>query len=294
MKYYIGIDGGGTKTEFVLTDGNEKVINRIVKGGSNPNDIGIDACVNLLREGIFELSRAYDKNNLYVFAGVSGAGVGENAKRLTQLLTKEYPNAKVASDLMNALEICLGDKDGLAVICGTGISCCICKSGELKTVGGYGYLFEDGGSGYAYGRDAVKAVLRAEDGIGPATILTEYFYGNFNGSVRNALGEILRGGKALVASFCPFVFKGCTLGDKVSQEIVERNLAFTVAIVKDALLVGGDIKKVSFIGGVSQQAIFRERISKEFSGKYEVLFCDEKPVLGAVRKAIKERNANES
>ena len=286
MKYYIGIDGGGTKTEFVLTDENEKVINRIVKGGANPNDIGINACVNLLREGIFELSKSYNQNDLYIFAGISGAGVGENAKRLTQLLTKYYSNVKVASDLMNALEICLEGKDGLAVICGTGISCCICKSGELKTVGGYGYLFEDGGSGYAYGRDAVKAVLRAEDGIGPATILTEYFHGNFNGSVRNALGEILRGGKALVASFCPLVFKGSALGDRISQEIVERNLAFTIALVKDALLVGGGIKKVSFMGGVTQQAIFRERISKEFSEKYEVLFCDEKPVFGAVRKAI--------
>ena len=61
---------------------------------------------------------------------------------------------------MNALEVCLQGEDGVAVICGTGISCAICKEGKYKIVGGYGYLFEDGGSGYAYGRDAINAALK--------------------------------------------------------------------------------------------------------------------------------------
>ena len=286
MKYYIGIDGGGTKTEFVLTDETEKIINRVVKGGSNPNDIGIEACAAVLREGILDIAKAYDKNDLHIFAGVSGAGVGDNARIIREELSV-YPHLQVASDLENAMEVCLSGQDGLAVICGTGISCSIVKKGERKTVGGYGYLFEDGGSGYAYGRDAVRAVLRAEDGVGEPTVLTEYFHQTFGGSVRNALGEILRGGTATVASFCPLVFKGNARADKGCQEIIERNLSFTVALVKDALSVGGDIKRLSFMGGVSQEPLFRERLKQEFSANYEILFCEEKPVLGAVRKAIK-------
>ena len=51
-KYYLGIDGGGTKTEFILIDEQGNVLNRYLDKGSNPNDIGIENCVSVLRGGI--------------------------------------------------------------------------------------------------------------------------------------------------------------------------------------------------------------------------------------------------
>lgn len=287
MNYFLGIDGGGTKTEFLLATSNGEEIARIIKGGCNPNDIGVENTCKVLQNGVEEISRNIPKKDLYIFAGVSGAGVGENAERIRTALAEVYPNLKVASDLSNALEVCLGGKDGLAVICGTGISCSISQNGVRKTVGGYGYLFEDGGSGYAYGRDAVKAVLRVEDGVGEETVLTTYLRETLGESVHDALGKILRGGKSTVASFCPLVFKGYAVGDKVCVEIIERNLACTVALVKDALLVGGAIKKVAFMGGVSKERLFREYMKEKFGKELEIYFCEEKPVVGALRLACK-------
>lgn len=286
-EYYIGIDGGGTKTEFLLADENGKEVARLVKGGSNPNDIGIEACAAVLREGILDIAKAYEKNNLHIFAGVSGAGVGDNARIIREELSV-YPHLQVASDLENAMEVCLSGQDGLAVICGTGISCSIVKKGERKTVGGYGYLFEDGGSGYGYGRDAIKAALEEEDGFGKVTVLTECLQKALGSSVRNALGEILRGGKSKVASYCPLVFEGYEQGDEVSKKIVKYNLTCTVELIKNAIQVSG-IKndKLAFIGGVSKERVFQERIKKEFGKFREIYFCEEKPVLGAVRIAMK-------
>ena len=287
MQYYIGIDGGGTKTEFLLADERERVLARVLKGGSNPNDIGIEKTCAVLKEGIEEIAGDIPKTDLHIFAGISGAGVGENAERLSELLKQDYPSAKVTSDLMNAIEICLGNKDGLAVICGTGISCSIVQGGIYKTVGGYGYLFEDGGSGYAYGRDALKAVLRYEDGFGAQTVLTKRVHEKLGDTVRNSLGKILLGGKATVASFAPLVFEGNTACDGVCEQIIERNLDCTVTLVKDALTVAANVKNVSFMGGITKEKLFREKINETFENKYKIYFCEEQPVYGALRLAIK-------
>ena len=289
MKYFLGIDGGGTKTEFLLAANNGEEIAHVIKGGCNPNDIGVENTCKVLQNGVEEIAKNISKKDLYIFAGVSGAGVAENAERIRTALAKVYPNVKVASDLRNALETCLGGKDGLAVICGTGISCSILQNGVRKTVGGYGYMFEDGGSGYAYGRDAVKAVLRVEDGVGEETVLTVYLREALGESVHDALGKILRGGKSAVASFCPLVFKGYALGDKVCVKIIERNLECTAALVNDALLVGGSIKKVAFMGGVSKERLFREYMKEKFGKELELSFCEEKPVVGALRLALQDK-----
>ncbi|MBQ3505972.1 MAG: hypothetical protein IJA89_04275 [Clostridia bacterium] len=288
MKYYIGIDGGGTKTEFVLTDERGNVLSRVLKTGSNPNDIGMENSYIVLSNGLKELLQGamLNLNDLFIFAGIAGTGVGETAKILQEKLSVEYPHVQVASDLMNALEVCLQGEDGLAVICGTGLSCCICENSETRIVGGYGYLFEDGGSGYAYGRDAVNAALKYEDGIGEKTVLLKYLQTYFSKTVRASLGELLTKGKFFVASFCPIVFQGYAAGDAVCKKIVENNLQSTVWLVKNALALSKQKKKkLSFIGGVSKEPLFQERMRKEFDD-CEVLFCAEKPVWGAVRLAI--------
>ena len=286
-KYYLGIDGGGTKTEFVLTDEQGNVLKRYLDKGSNPNDIGIENCVDVLHSGIEHVLGNLPSGTVCIFAGISGAGVGENAKRIQESLQNTYPWIRVDSDLVNALETSLQGEDGIAVICGTGISCSICKDGARKTIGGYGYLFEDGGSGYAYGRDGVKAVLRLEDGIGESTCLSEYFYETLGKSVKSALKDILLGGKSAVASFCPLVFKGYENGDKVCAEIIENNLLYTTTLIKDALSVSEMANpKIAFVGGVTKETVFREKMQTEFGKEHTLAFSTNKPIYGAVRKAV--------
>ena len=289
MQYYIGIDGGGTKTEFVLTDANGTVISRALKEGTNPNDKGIEGAYSVLRNGIKELlqGKQIPSQSVYIFAGISGAGVGENAKRLQEKLQTEFPRVELQSDTMNALEICLNGADGLAVICGTGISSIISVEDKTKTVGGYGYLFEDGGSGYAYGRDAVKAALRYEDGVGEYTLLYEYLTKSLGRGVRASLGEMLAKGKFFIASHCPLVFEGYRNGDEVCKAIVEQNVRHTLSLIKEALGIYPKANpRIGFTGGVSKIPEF-QAFMKENLKDYEVYFCEEQPVIGAVRRAMK-------
>ena len=84
--YFVGIDAGGTKTDFLLCDENENQIKKVTLGGGNPNDIGIDACISLLSQGLDELCAGIVPDG--VFAGVSGGGYGENAKKINEFLNK--------------------------------------------------------------------------------------------------------------------------------------------------------------------------------------------------------------
>ena len=68
----------------------------------------------------------------------------------------------------------------LALICGTGsIVYGRTVTGELLRAGGWGYLFGDEGSGYAIGIAALRAVMRAYDGRGRETLLSELVLGRY-------------------------------------------------------------------------------------------------------------------
>ena len=290
-RYFIGVDGGGTKTEFLLTDEKENVIKRIVKGGSNPNDIGLEGSYEVLSNGIAELLSGVEiaPNDLRIFAGVSGAGVGNNAEILRGRLAEQYPNVCVHSDLWNGLELCLGGQDGIAVICGTGVSCCVFKDGQIRIVGGYGYLFEKGGSGYAYGRDLIEYALQAEDGILPRSPIVKILCEQLGTpSVRAALGRLLSGGKSLIAKLCPLVFDGFYSGDELCQWVVRENLSHTKTLILQAIeSTNARDLPISFIGGITREEAFRAYMGRAFEEK-TILFTDEKPVMGAVRLAKKE------
>ena len=67
---FIAIDGGGTKTAFLLFDENGVVLDRLTLGGTNPNTYGLEASQKVLSDGIDKLiSSGYTVRGLY--AGIS-------------------------------------------------------------------------------------------------------------------------------------------------------------------------------------------------------------------------------
>ena len=68
-------------------------------------------------------------------------------------------------DQETALAGALGAPCGMVLIAGTG-SICFGRDAVVKQPGsgGYGHKIDDEGSGYALGRDALAAVVRAQDG----------------------------------------------------------------------------------------------------------------------------------
>ena len=287
-KRVVGIDAGGTKTEFLLCSGEGIVYGRALRGTGNPNDIGIDACVNMLVEGISELcgKEAPDA----VFAGISGAGSGDNAKRIREALCAAYPNTavEVCTDASNLLASGRKDGDSAALICGTGTALFVQKDGVEHRVGGWGYLFDRGGSAYDLGRDAIRATLAAEEKLIPEGELCRRVRESLGADAHAALAEIYKNGKAYIASFAKIAVECAENGDATAVEIVNESVRALCKRVAKAKELYGDRPELICGGGLFNSKYFSSLLGKALEEQGVSLYIPEHPqVFGACVRAAK-------
>ncbi len=235
-RLYLGIDGGGTKTELALADETGILLQTVVLGSSNPNDIGIESALSILREGISEVCAGIPKSRISLFAGLAGGGTADVKEKLASFLDGfGFARSAVGSDAENAVSAGLGQQNGVVCILGTGSVVFAQQAGKLHRVGGYGYLLGDAGSGFALGRDAVLAALQYEDGSGAPTALYEAVKEKCGTErVLDALGAFYRGGKRRVAEFAACVLDAYARGDDLSTQILMKNLAEVAEMVHSA------------------------------------------------------------
>src|SRR5215469_7118694 len=177
--YYLGLDGGGTKTDCVLVDHSGKVLARSTAGPSNPIRAGYAKAWFTLSDAAdvvlaHQHIKASDIDGVY--AGIGGAGRDVVARRIATFLENAFPESAVTvtTDLAITLQAAVGDKEGVVVIIGTGSAAYGRDShGVTVRAGGRGPWFSDEGSAFDVGRRALAAVVRAEEGRGPETELTE-------------------------------------------------------------------------------------------------------------------------
>ncbi len=255
--YFLGIDGGGTKTVFCLSDESGQIIRSVVKGATNPNDIGMENTFSLLKEGITEVCAGIPYRKVTMFAGIAGGGLsGENEKILNDFFKKfgfyAYNNA---SDIDN-IRALANNQRCILVIMGTGFIVFSVKGEKLHRISGWGQLFDEGGSGYTIGRKAITAVLCEGDRSGSATLLTKLLYGHIGESAEDHLAKFYKGGKQYIASFCNIVFEAANHGDAVATRILEEDMRFVASMINTAIL---DFDKdetvpIFLFGGISKQS----------------------------------------
>lgn len=225
----IAMDGGGTKTDLVLFQPDGTVLRRVLAAGSNPNDSGWEHAEAILECALTALTEEKGGPGTSfeaVYAGVAGCISGGNRQHLQQLVRRLLPGAKHAaadSDVVNALTSGVGTGDGCVVIAGTGSVGFARTGGKMIRVGGWGYLFDRGGSGFDFGRDAVSAALCALDGRGPKTMLTELIEQQTGEPLEQATERLYREGRPAIAALAPLVFEAAGRGDKAAIEILDAN-----------------------------------------------------------------------
>src|SRR5579872_7579376 len=109
MNYYLGFDGGGTKTHCILIDESGKVVGEGRGGPSNPLRNGYDSAFESLRDAA---AIALASANIQatevsaVHAGLAGAGRRNVVRRILVFLAQEFPSAlaQVSTDCEIALE----------------------------------------------------------------------------------------------------------------------------------------------------------------------------------------------
>jgi N-acetylglucosamine kinase-like BadF-type ATPase len=205
----------------------------------------------------------------------------------------------VVNDALVALEAGAPGLPGIVVISGTGsIAYGRNAHGAGARAGGWGHVIGDEGSGYWIGRHALAAVVRAVDGRGPRTELTEDVLAHFG--VPNAAGlvdivynrEVPRRN---VATLGPIVQRACDRGDAVATQVLERaaeELVLAAGSVAARLEMRGDPFPFILAGGVFRVVSWLvdelERRLVEVAPRCQVRPLAEEPAAGAVSLALQE------
>ncbi len=301
LTYCLGIDGGGTKTEGVLTDLHGRVLARVKSGASNPNDIGFTASVRLLVDMIRELMREgnVSAENISVFAGIAGALALRDD--LCTAIRSEIPSLgalAVDSDFVNLLSAATPSGQGICLICGTGSVCFARGNGQLLRVGGWGYLLDEAGSGYDIGRMALQAALKAYDGRADrdaALPLTEALTQHYKKPPHELISDIYANGKPYIASCAPLVFRLARQGDAISEHILQVNAEALAACIATAYgSIASDENVPVILGGsinVKEAPAWSDRIKKALppllAASVSLQVLQAPPVFGALAEALR-------
>ncbi len=295
--YFLGIDGGGTKTRFMLADDKGNVLNSITLPASNPTSVGIDETVNILKNGFKQILNV-PYNKVSVFAGIAGCGIASNSEYVCKELSSyNFSKLTVTSDAENVIFAGLKGEDGIISIMGTGSATFVSKSGKRTRIGGYGHIIGDAFSGAEFGRACIEAALYDLDTSGDKTAMTSEVLSRVN-NVANLPNLISTKGKTYLATFADIIFKCAEQGDTVACEILDRNISRLARQLSAALDMFDGKNQIPIVlaGGITNMSNqfldkLTERIKSKCPKKIKIL--TEEPVVGAVLAAgtlVKENN----
>jgi N-acetylglucosamine kinase-like BadF-type ATPase len=175
MRYILGFDGGGTKTECVLMNSADQVLARTYAGPSNPSRIGVEKAVRAVEESARLALRDTGLTRSVITAigaGLAGTAKPDMKERMGSALQQCFPGAAITvlTDFEAALAAA-GEGPAIVVIVGTGSAAFGRNAeGETARAGGYGPSSSDDGSAYDIGKRAIAAAIR-ERGDGPDSVL---------------------------------------------------------------------------------------------------------------------------
>lgn len=226
--YYCGWDGGGTKTEVCILNREGKTASQAF-GPLNVNGASRETVEKTVRDAVTYM-RAQEEGlegcSMLVI-GMAGVSNRDAAQMMEQMVRKAGYEGPLR--LKGDQEIALAGAirgHGAVLIAGTGAICYgRDPQGNSFRVGGWGYLIDDGGSGYAIGRDILVAAVRAEDGRGKDTCLKQAVFEALNlQDIRGVITWLYApgNGKKEIASLAPLLLPALKAGDEAALAIAKK------------------------------------------------------------------------
>ena len=262
VAYFLGIDGGGSKTTCVLGD-EQRVLASVTVGGSNIVRLGKSEARSALQKGVRGVCREASIKPAQVTsicAGIAGAEREEIRKQLAEILAKlALARTEVVGDMVIAHEAALGGAPGIVVVAGTGsIAYGRHTLGCTARAGGWGYAISDEGSGYWIGVQAVAAVTHALDS-GSYTKLSDRILEHWG--IRSYDDLICRANTSPLPDFAglfPVVLAAAQAGDSYAHDIFTRagvELAGLAKVIFRRLWKTGEEVDLALTGGVFQNSV---------------------------------------
>jgi glucosamine kinase len=253
IRYYLGIDGGGTRCRARLTDAAGSVLGE-GQGGPTNIRLGLDLIWGHLLEAIDEaLSGAGLTRDAYpsisLGLGLAGITTLEDCHK-TVAAEPRFGKAVAATDAHVACLGAFSGRDGAILITGTGSAGYAFIGGTGHGVGGWGFEVCDDGSAASLGREALRAALQGFDGLAPRTQFTSAVLDHFEGQPANIVAFVTTAKPKDYGALAPLVMKYADEGDQVAVELVlecAHDLGRYIARLHE---LGAE--KVCLVGGMAQ------------------------------------------
>jgi len=311
MSYYIGIDGGGTKTQYALFDEKKNMLSTVKTEGTNHEtmDGGIPEAASLIMKGISDLllkNALMQKDVTFALMALAGMDHPYQEAAMAQALKKE--GLKIPFSLYNdgfiVVKAGAKGKSGIGYNCGTG-TCCnsVDSDGSLLQIGGFGQLSGDVGGGKWIAAEAYRAAYN-DICLGiKASVCSDLISEKFGiEKTRDALLSLIPRYEAeedqFIRDMIDVFFEALSSGDEAAKEINE-NMA-----QRGAEFIAGHIFRQNFKEDVIEVILSGSMHTKLVSDEYIELMkrkteaitgrkCDFKrltvpPVTGAINWMLEE------
>ena len=291
MKYFIGIDVGGTKTAFVCRDENNNLIGEYELGSCHILQVSETKSIQILQSGVNYLSNKINDNDKQIFicAGLAGYGKNIDFRNKIENICKqsfEKYNYIIRSDADIALYGALNGNDGILVICGTGSIALSLNKGKLTRCGGWGYMLGDEASAYYMAKQLLNVFTKQCDGRINETILKKYIKDKLNLNddydIIAYISNNLENKRDKIAKLAILVYELALLNEPNALSIYE-NSAKEIAYMINTLAKDFDNKVfASYAGGVwNAKDILINKVKKYLSDKIIFEAPKNKPSEGA-------------
>ncbi len=296
-KLFLGVDGGGTKTTAVVFDGDGKFVAK-----------SVGESINYYSNGLYT-ARANMKKIIDDLALKTGTAIYEAAvigmSALNDRATDEELSAfadgiieadaiLMDSDLYIALEALCCEGECGVVVSGTGSMVVRRKdNGEIRHSGGWGHILGDEGSGYCIGLEGIKSAIRAVEGYGEKTDLTNEVLSFFKiDNIYNLIDIFYTQGvpRQKIAAFAINVRIAAQHGDKVAYDILKTQAAELAKTAYSQFRKLADGAKIGLWGGMFENCeLYRYMFDAALTENkaLDVKLLDFTPEVGAIISAYK-------
>ncbi|NLJ57803.1 MAG: hypothetical protein GX339_03050 [Tissierellia bacterium] len=246
MKYIVGIDSGGTKSELVAYSLDHNPILSKIGGFGNPA-VSLDKTINNLISLIYECVNELGRDNCVLIAiGMAGVETGNCAELIKKYLQGAFGvNTLIMNDGEMACKAYFGSQDGILTISGTGSSCYVQKDGKGEMLGGWGHVLGDEGSGYHTVLQVFKNIIYMLDRNIPFDNLSMKILESTGGCSRSdIMNFIYNNDKNKIAGLFPLIAHSAQDGDPYSAMLIENAGRYLAELTELAY------KKKNFKGSV--------------------------------------------
>ncbi|MDI3517923.1 MAG: hypothetical protein PWQ34_70 [Caldanaerobacter sp.] len=261
--FFLGVDGGGTKTKFALIDDQLKIHSTFETTTSHIAQVGVEGVVRVLQEGLksvlFEGGVCKEEIK-YAVLGMPGyTEVKANDIQIERAVKEVFgfTNYHIVNDAEVGWAGALACQPGINIVAGTGsIAFGVDEEGRRERIGGWGEFVGDEGSAYWIAKKTLEVYSKQKDGRLPKTVLVDIIDEKYGIKDKFEIIDIMHNRFKLkrdkIAELSLYTFEAAQKGCRYSAEIFEK-AAYELFLHVEGLMKKMRFSKpilVSYVGGV--------------------------------------------